>query len=413
MAMFSVAGPADRACAVSCIDTGWLLLYSLCIPIHSTTGGAMQRIYLLLCFIFLGLIPGTPSDLPGAMPDNKPSMMAEATHKLVQYTRVSAPLSLLGEPVPIHRPRIREALEKELLLTLWNRPQVLLWLKRSSRIFAVVMPLLKQAGLPEDLKYVMVVESALRPHAGSSKGAVGYWQFIRSTALKYDLQVDDCLDERRNLERSTRAACAYFKFLHQEFNTWALALAAYNMGENGLGAAMELQERQDYYDLYLSLETQRYVLKVMAVKMIFEHPERYGFFLEKEDYYPPEAVERVTFPVAKRVKLTLVAKAAGISFKELKILNPELRGYFLCSGPAELMVPHGKGKGFYARLKKIMAKWAQNSHPVYHVVEKGENLTMIATAHGVPLSAILQWNRLHYNSVIHPGKVLVVGYEKD
>lgn len=363
----------------------------------------MKSIYLFLFFM---------SCITGVFAENTKVSAPVSLSSIVHHTRLEGPVTLLGEPVPIDRPRIREALEKELLLALWNRSQVLLWMKRSTRIFPDIEKMLKKEGLPDDLKYVVVVESALRPHAGSSKGAVGYWQFIKSTALKYDLRVDACLDERRNLERSSRAACAYFKNLYETFGTWSLALAAFNMGENGLAAAIELQETHDYYDLYLSLETQRYVLKVAAVKMIFEQPETYGFFLEKGDLYPPEAREEVTFTIADRVSLPLVARAAEISFKELKILNPEIRGYFLCRGPCKIMVPRGKGKGFNQRFKTILDTWKTENHPLYHTVRKGENLTMIAGNYNVSLALLLQWNRLKFNSVIHPGKVLVVGYKK-
>lgn len=352
------------------------------------------------------------SGITGAFAENIQPSEAPPPAFLVHHTRLEGPLTLLGESVPVDRPRIREALEKEMLLALWNRSQVLLWMKRSTRIFPVIEKILEKEGLPDDLKYVVVVESALRPHAGSSKGAVGYWQFIKSTALKYDLRVDNCLDERRNLERSTRAACAYFKDLYGEFGAWSLALAAFNMGENGLAAAIELQEVRDYYDLYLSLETQRYVLKIAAVKMIFKQPETYGFHLEKRDFYPPEIQDGVRFAISDRVNLTLVAKAAGISFKELKILNPEIRGYFLCSGTCKLMVPRGQGHGFNRRLQKIMAAWKAKNHPFYHTVQKGENLTKIAGKYNISLALLLQWNQLRFNSVIHPGKVLVVGHGK-
>ena len=329
---------------------------------------------------------------------------------LVVHSRLTAPIVLAGETLPLDSPAIREGVEKEILLALWNRSQVLLWMKRASRIFPPVEAMLKQEGLPDDLKYVVVVESSLRPHAGSSKGAMGYWQFIESTALKYGLRVDDCVDDRRNLLRSTRAACAYFKKLHEQFGTWSLALAGYNMGENGLSAAMELQEVDSYYDLYLSLETQQYVLKIAAVKMILEQPEKYGFSMEKEDFYPPEAYDRVQFTSPGRLNLNIIARATDTVFKEIKMLNPEIRGYFLCEGSYDLAVPRGKGKGFQKRFQKLLTTWNDDAHHIYHVVKTGENLTMIASRYNVPLVALLQWNQLTVKSYIHPGDVLVVGF---
>jgi len=328
---------------------------------------------------------------------------------LVTSTRFTAPIQVAGEPVPIDKPKIRERLEKEMLLALWNRSQVLLWMKRSRKVLTPIEAILKKQGLPDDLKYVPVVESALRPHAGSRKGAIGYWQFIKSTALKYGLEVNNCVDERRNLLRSTRAACAYLKKLHDQFGSWALALAGYNMGENSLAAAIKLQEVNDYYSLYLSLETQRYLLKIAVVKMIMEDPEKYGFVLKNTDYYPLDSHDTVRFSSPGRVTLNLVAKAAHTVFKEIKELNPELRGNFLCKRPYELIVPRGTGKGFNKRFQALAAKWMVENNQRIHVVKIGENLTMIARKYNIPLQLLLQWNKLTFKSYIHPGDILVVG----
>ncbi|SMC93836.1 LysM domain-containing protein [Desulfocicer vacuolatum DSM 3385] len=360
-----------------------------------------------MLFIFFGaaaFCPANASDTSVLIQSELPD--------LVGATRFTGPILVAGEPVPTDIPRIREGLEKEILLTLWNRSQVLLWMKRSSRIFPPIEAILKKQGLPDDLKYVAVVESALRPHAGSSKGAVGYWQFIKSTALKYGLEVNGCVDDRRNLLRSTRAACAYLKKLHGQFGSWALALAAYNMGENGLAAAIEVQEVNDYYFLYLSLETRRYLLKIAAVKMIMQAPEKYGFILTKNDYYPPEFHDRVQFASPGRLNLNLVARAAHTVFKEIKDLNPELRGNFLCKRTYDIVIPRGEGKGFYKRFKPLVAQWMVKNNRKIHVVKKGENLTMIARKYGISVLTLLQWNNLTFKNYIHPGDVLVVGGRK-
>jgi len=359
-------------------------------------------------FIFLGV--GFLGSVNAAQ---SPVLIQSALPDLVAATRLIGPILVAGEPVPIDRQRIREGLEKELLLSLWDRAQVLLWMKRSSQIFPPIEAMLKKQGLPDDLKYVAVVESALRPHAGSSKGAVGYWQFIRSTGIRYGLEINSCVDERRNLLRSTRAACAYLKKLHGQFGSWALALAAYNMGENGLAAAIELQDVNDYYSLYLSQETQRYMLKIAVVKMIMEASEAYGFVLKKSDYYPLESHDTVRFISPGRLNLNLVAKAAHTVFKEIKELNPELRGSFLCQRTYDITVPKGTGKGFNKRFESLSANWAVNkSNRRIHVVKQGENLTMIAQNYNISVLTLLQWNKLTIKSYIHPGDVLVVGGDK-
>ncbi len=151
-----------------------------------------------------------------------PSIPAAQIPSLLSAVRNVHHLTFCDKSVPLDNQQIRERFEKEFLLILWNRPQVILWIKRSARYFPLIEKMLKEADLPDDLKFVAVVESALRPHIRSSKGAVGYWQFIKPTGLKYGLRIDRDIDERRNLLAATRAAIAYFKDLYDIFGTWAL-----------------------------------------------------------------------------------------------------------------------------------------------------------------------------------------------
>ncbi len=134
-------------------------------------------------------------------------------------------LKLCGETVPINTQEVRERLEKELLLIIWDRAQVVLWLKRSRRFFPTIERILKEKNMPDDLKYVAIAESALRAHAGSHKGAIGFWQFMAATGRRYELVINRRIDERRHIVFSTRAAIRYFEFLHAEFGSWALAMS--------------------------------------------------------------------------------------------------------------------------------------------------------------------------------------------
>src|SRR5210317_1374791 len=214
---------------------------------------------MLLCLIVLS-ISGT-----NALAESAKAFAPESLPSLISAIRVEGPLDFCGEPLPLNNPDVRERLEKELLLILWNRPQVILWLKRSTRYFRYIEKTLAQNNMPEDLKYIAVVESALLPHAGSSQGAVGYWQFLKRTGIHYGLTIDRNIDERRNFFASTKAAVAYLQNLHDLFGSWTLASAAYNIGEERLQDEKTRQKVNSYYDFYLPSETQRHILKIIAV----------------------------------------------------------------------------------------------------------------------------------------------------
>jgi hypothetical protein len=317
-------------------------------------------------------------------------------------------LSFCGEDVPIEIQEVRERLEKQILLKLWNRSQALLWLKRSRRYFGHIEKLLKENGMPSDLKYVAVAESDLRAHAVSGKGAVGFWQFMAGTGRKYGLVVNKHIDERRNFFASTQAAIRYLDTLHRLMGSWTLAVAAYNMGEEGLTAKILEQGSKDYYRLYLPLETQHFIFRVLAIKMIFSNPEKYGFSLADEDYYPPLAFDTITLDCPQETPLSLIAQAANTYFKVIKDLNPEIRGYHLHAGNYTVRVPEGAAKGFQARFKRIFNKSRASQRKRTYVVEKGDNLSLIAERFNVPLSALVIWNRLDVSRPIQPGDRLIV-----
>lgn len=306
------------------------------------------------------------------------------------------------------RQEIRERLEKELLLTLWDRAQVILWLKRSSRYLPHIEQMLEKNGMPEDLKYVAIAESALRPHAGSRKGAIGFWQFMAGTGKKYGLVVDRYIDERRNLFASTEAAIRYFKKLYEKFNSWTLAAAAYNMGEQGLMAEILEQDTDNYYHLYLPLETQRYIFRILSVKLIFSDPKKYGFLLTEEDYYPPLVFDQIQVDCFKAVPIRLIARAAKTSFKMIKDLNPEIRGHYLTRGTHAILIPKGMSEGFQSRFRQYAKEFAAAQKERVYIVKKGDNLSSIAERFEIPLQALLIWNRLNLNSPIHPGDRLII-----
>jgi len=193
---------------------------------------------------------------------------------LLESIRLEQPLTFCGETVPLDDAEVSEDMEKELLLSLWDRDQAILWLKRSTRYFPVIEDMLSQAGLPDDLKYIALAESALRPHVGSSKGAIGFWQFMPDTGRRYGLTVNEFIDQRRNLVASTKAAIAYYSVLYEKFGSWSLAATAFNMGEEGLQAEILAQGVNTFYRLYLPVETQRYLFRILSAKLILTQPER-------------------------------------------------------------------------------------------------------------------------------------------
>lgn len=327
---------------------------------------------------------------------------------LIASVRLTAPLDFCGEPVELDNRDVRERLEKELLLSLWDRPQVVLWIKRASRYFPIIEKMLRENKMPEDLKYIAVAESALRPHAGSKKGAIGFWQFLVSSGRKYGLSINSEKDERRNIFRSTEAAISYFKHLHDLLGNWTLSAAAYNMGEQGLLSEILAQKNRSYYHLYLPLETQRYIMRVISAKIILSDPERYGFRFTEKDLYPPLQFDRIKLECSQETPIFVIAEAADTYFKVIKDLNPEIRGHYLAAGNHWILVPKGAADGFQARFKALVDQWlAENRQRVY-VVKEGDSLSAIAERFNVPLPALIIWNRLKLREHIHPGQQLII-----
>ena len=327
---------------------------------------------------------------------------------LVSALEVKTPVMLCGETVPLDDPQVRERFEKEMLLSMGDRPQLILWLKRSTRYFPFIEKSLRQGKLPEDLKFLAVAESALRMHAGSIKGAMGVWQLMPQTARKYGLLVNDAFDERRNIYLSTPAALTYLADLYERFGSWSLSLAAYNLGEERLAAEILEQGIDDYYRLYLPLETQRFVFRIMAIKLIFQAPDHYGVNLEPADCYPPDVFSTVRVSIANDIPLRLIAEAAKTDFKAIKTLNPELRGYYLAAGERMGNVRWKSDAGFQKRLAVLVEKNAALRNQRLYVVKKGDSLSGIAQKFDVPVIALLIWNRIGIRHVIHPGQRLVV-----
>jgi len=336
------------------------------------------------------------------------SLTAPDASYLVSYIRGVDSLEFCGERIPLEIEEIRERFEKEFLLILWNRPQVILWLKRSYRYFPFLERVLKENSMPDDLKYVAIIESALRPHIRSRKGAVGFWQFMAGTGREYGLKINRHIDERRNFFASSRAAIRYFKKLHESFESWVLAVSAFNMGGKRLKAEILEQDTTDFFQLYLPLETQRFLFRIISVKLIFSDPFKYGFKLDKADYYHQLSFDRIKVKSADQIPIRIIAQAAETKFKVIKDLNPEIRGHYLVSGNHDILIPKGASEGFHKRFQALFGNYLTEKKKRVYIVKKGDNLSLIASRFNVSLATLLIWNRLDYRRPIHPGDRLII-----
>lgn len=327
---------------------------------------------------------------------------------LIQAIKISGPLTFCNESVPLNEADVKERLERELLASLDNSGEVILWLKRANRYFPYVEKALKDNALPDDLKYVIIAESSLKPLATSNRGAVGFWQFIENTGNKYGMKINNDIDERRNFFISTDAAINYFKDLYAIFGSWTLAAAAYNMGEEGLKTEMLMQKVNNYYRLYLNQETQRYVFRILAAKMILSNPEKYGFSLTEDELYKPFQFDHIEITVNQPVPLYIIAQAANTYFKVIKDLNPDIKNYYLSAGKHDLLIPKGTAQGFQERYDKLLNQWLELKEKSIYTIEPGDNLSIIAKRFNVSIKAIMIWNEISNAKDVSPGDKLVI-----
>ena len=232
-------------------------------------------------------------------------------------------LSFAGEEIPINSPEIWERIDKELLKNTYWQSNTMLFFKKANKYFPIIEPILKRNNIPDDFKYLALIESGL-DNVVSPAGAAGFWQILKSTAREYGLEVNSAIDERYNLEKSTQVACEYLNDAYNKFGSWTMAAAAYNMGKNGARRRIEEQETNNYYNLHLNSETGRYVFRIIAVKNILENPKKYGFMFRQKDLYimPDYKTIEVDSTITNLSKFAILN---GINYKLLKQFNPWLR----------------------------------------------------------------------------------------
>ncbi len=248
-------------------------------------------------------------------------------------------LEFAGEPVPMENFDVWESFDREILVNTYWQSQTLLFIKRASRYFPVIEPILEEYKIPDDFKYLALAESGMT-NAISPAGAVGYWQFLRGTARDYGLEVNQEVDERYHLEKSTVAACRFLIESYTNYESWTMAAASYNAGRRGMDNQISIQKENNYYDLLLNEETQRYIFRILAIKTILENPAAYGFHVREKDMYP--TIEWFEVPVDSTVNdFAGFAKEFNTNYKMLKYLNPWLRRPYLANQ---------RGNTYYIRL---------------------------------------------------------------
>lgn len=232
-------------------------------------------------------------------------------------------LTFAGEKVPLELFDVYENLDREFLINTYWHSQAFLYIKRAFRYFPIIEPILKKNGIPDDFKYLCVTESGLT-NVVSPAGASGFWQFIKATGINYGLEINDEIDERYNLEKSTEAACHYLKESYATYKDWAMVAASYNIGVGGLDVQIKKQKVNSYYDLLLNEETSRYVFRIIAIKTIMDNPINFGFHYRKKDLYPPLPSDIITID-SSITDLTEFALKKEVNYKLLKYFNPWLR----------------------------------------------------------------------------------------
>ena len=266
-------------------------------------------------------------------------------------------MTFCGEEVPLDLFFVRERLERELLVNSYLHSSTLLLLKRTTRWFPVMEPLMEKYGLPEDFKYLAMIESSLT-NAVSPAKATGFWQFLEGTGKQYDLEINKEVDMRYNVEKETVAACRYLKDSYRKFKNWTLSAAAFNCGNGRISKTMEEQRVDSYYEMLLPEETQRYVYRILALKLITEDPEKYGFQICDNGWYQPYECKTVT--VTESISdLVEFAYEQGTNLKMLKYFNPWLRGNSLtisAGNSYEIKIPKGRFAKTHHKMKSAPVK---------------------------------------------------------
>lgn len=291
---------------------------------------------------------------------NSDQVTAEAKHPYVlamtKSVEVPHKVEFAGEEFVLDRYDYHERYDREINSFTYLHSTTLLLIKKANRYFPVIEPILRENGIPDDFKYMAVIESSLNHRAVSSAGAAGLWQFMPKTAPNYGLEVASEVDERYSVEKSTLAACKYLKQAYAKYGSWASVALSYNAGQGRISGELDKQQADDGLDLWLVDETSRYFFRMLAIKQVFQQPYKYGFVLNEQDLYKP--IEFTEEEIKQSIPdLAAYAKSKGITYAQLKDFNSWLRDRKLTisaksKGSYTILIPTQKSL-YYNRNERI------------------------------------------------------------
>lgn len=285
----------------------------------------MNRYFILFLFAFLwaGCQQKQQQNRPEDVQDTDTLIQEPIARLPFQSPEIPSSVEFAGETVPVDDISILERLDRELLINNFWHTRTFLTIKRSGRWFPLIERILKEHNVPDDFKYLAVAESGLE-NVTSPANAVGFWQFLKKTGKDYGLEVNKTIDERYHVEKATIAACKYLINAKNKLGSWTLAAAAYNRGKAGIENSLEEQQTDSYYDLLLNEETSRYLFRIIATKIIFEHPDQFGFDIPDKAMYQPYSTD--TIKVSETIDdIAVFAEQHGSSYRIIKLLNPWIR----------------------------------------------------------------------------------------
>jgi len=302
------------------------------------------------------------SNKEAATMENKINTLEQKLYTLAQTCSVPVPekVEFCGEKIALDRFDLRERFDREINTFTYLHSTTLLYLKRANRFFPIIEPLLKENGIPDDFKYLCLIESNLDIRALSPASAAGLWQLMESTAKDYGLVINSEVDERYHIEKATVAACNYFKDAYAKYGNWMDVAVSYNAGMNKISSSLSTQQVNSALDLLLVSESSRYLFRILAIKRLFENPHLYGFVLKKEDLYPQIPVQKIT--VSQTIdNLAAFAQDHGLNYMLLKEFNPWLRDNKLTlkdGKTCEIVIPEKKDLYFNKNTIKVYnEKW--------------------------------------------------------